>query len=72
MARLGWIGLGRLGLRLAPRLVAAGHDLIVHDLDSARNLPGAARAANAMEVAAESEAVFLCVTDTEAVDRIAG
>jgi len=72
MARLGWIGLGRLGLRLAPRLVAAGHDLIAHDLDPARTLPGAARASSAVEVAAESEAIFLCVTDTEAVDRIAG
>ena len=67
MARLGWIGLGRLGLRLAPRLVAAGHDLIVHDLDPARTLPGAARASSVVEVAAESEAVFICVTDTEAV-----
>ena len=71
MARLGWIGLGRLGGRLAPRLLAAGHRLIVHDLDAGKSLPGAARAATAVEVAAESDAVFLCVTDTDAVDAVA-
>jgi 3-hydroxyisobutyrate dehydrogenase len=71
MARLGWIGLGRLGGRLAPRLLQAGHELIVHDLDPARTVPGASRAPSAAEVAAVSETVFLCVTDTEAVDAVA-
>jgi 3-hydroxyisobutyrate dehydrogenase len=71
MARLGWIGLGRLGGRLAPRLIAAGHDLVVHDLDAANTVPGAARASTAVEVASMSDAVFLCVTDTDAVDAVA-
>ena len=71
MARLGWIGLGRLGSRLAPRLIASGHVLTVYDIDPARRLPGAVRAASVAEVAAESEAVFLCVTDTAAVAAVA-
>ena len=71
MARLGWIGLGRLGSRLAPRLIAAGHALTVYDIDPARHLPGAVRASSVAEVANESEAVFLCVTDTAAVAAVA-
>jgi 3-hydroxyisobutyrate dehydrogenase len=67
MERLGWIGLGRLGSRLAPRLVAAGHALRVYDSDPTCGLPGATRASSASEVAAACDIVFLCVTDTEAV-----
>jgi 3-hydroxyisobutyrate dehydrogenase len=71
MARLGWIGLGRLGSRLAPRLIASGHVLTVYDIDPARHLSGAARVSSVAGVAAESEAVFLCVTDTAAVAAVA-
>jgi 3-hydroxyisobutyrate dehydrogenase len=71
MARLGWIGLGRLGSRLAPRLIASGHVLTVYDIDATRHVPGAVRAASVAEVAGESEAVFLCVTDTAAVAAVA-
>ena len=71
MARLGWIGLGRLGSRLAPQLVASGHVLTVYDIDPARGLAGAVRASSVAGVADESEAVFLCVTDTAAVASVA-
>ncbi|KAA9149532.1 NAD(P)-dependent oxidoreductase [Amycolatopsis acidicola] len=51
---LGFIGLGRMGARMAGRLLAAGHDLIVHDVDPAavRNLVdlGATAAKSAQDV----------------------
>ncbi len=34
--KVGFIGIGRMGWPMAARLAAAGHELIVHDLDSGR------------------------------------
>lgn len=58
--RIGFIGLGRMGARMAARLVAAGHDLTVHDLrcdagtelvkQGARFVPSAAEAAAAADI----------------------
>jgi 3-hydroxyisobutyrate dehydrogenase len=68
MARLGFVGLGRRGAAMAERLRAAGHDLVTYDADPARNQGGAKSAA---DVAAATEMLFLCVTDTEAVASVA-
>jgi 3-hydroxyisobutyrate dehydrogenase len=60
---VGFIGLGTMGGRMAANLRAAGHDLVVHDLErdlAAGLLAGGARwAASPAEVAAESEVVLL-------------
>ncbi|MCH8848407.1 MAG: NAD(P)-binding domain-containing protein [Chloroflexi bacterium] len=37
--RIGFVGLGRMGGRMARRLLAAGHTLTVHDLDPAATAP---------------------------------
>lgn len=75
MASLGWIGTGRIGTQMALLLLAAGHRLVVHDADTARLAPaldaGAVAAASPAAVAEGVEAVFLCVTDTDAVEGIA-
>ena len=37
--RIGFIGLGRMGSRMALNLLEAGHTLAVHDLDPAATAP---------------------------------
>ena len=67
---LGFVGLGRMGSRMAGRLVDAGHDLVVHDLDTqaVESLVdrGATAAASAKEVA-DSAAVVLTSLPTPAI-----
>jgi len=63
--RVGFIGLGNIGLPMAKRLVAAGLDTTVYDVVSERaaQVAGARAAASPREVAAASEVVGLCVRD---------
>jgi len=63
--RVGFIGLGNIGLPMAKRLVAAGLDSSVYDVVSERaaQVAGAHAAASPREVAAASDVVGLCVRD---------
>jgi len=74
MALLGWIGLGRIGTEMAVRLLRAGHRLMVYDAERSRLEPalkGGARAGpSPAHLARDTEAVFLSVTDTDAVEAI--
>lgn len=74
MATLGWIGLGDIGAPMAQRLIGAGHRLVVWGRSAARLQPfldaGAIAAASPAELAAQTEAVFLCVTDGDAVEDV--
>ena len=74
MAALGWIGLGDMGGPMAQRLLAAGHSLRVWARNPERLTAVCAAGATAVEsprtLAAQSEAVFLCVTDGQAGDAI--
>src|SRR5688572_23283322 len=58
-ARIGFIGLGVMGGRMAATLARAGHALAVHDVDPAKAgalaAAGAAVCASASEVAQQSE-----------------
>jgi 3-hydroxyisobutyrate dehydrogenase-like beta-hydroxyacid dehydrogenase len=71
----GFIGLGHMGGALARRLLAAGHALIVHDLDPAARdalaARGAQAAASAREVADRAEVVFLCLPSLAATRQVA-
>ena len=61
-ARIGFIGLGVMGGRMAATLARAGHSLAVHDVDRAKvgalAAAGAAACASPKEVAQRSEIVF--------------
>jgi 3-hydroxyisobutyrate dehydrogenase len=63
--RVGFIGLGNIGLPMAKRLVAAGLETTVYDVVSERaaQVAGARAAASPREVAAASDVVGLCVRD---------
>lgn len=74
VSTLGWIGLGDIGKPMALRLIAAGHRVIVWGRTASNLRPaleaGATAAASAAELAAACEAVFLCVTDGDAVEEV--
>src|SRR6266446_6078715 len=70
--RVGFIGLGAMGSRMAGRLLAAQHDVVVYDRsrEAARPLEqrGAKAAAGSREVTASSDIVFSSVTNDEALE----
>jgi 3-hydroxyisobutyrate dehydrogenase len=63
--RVGFVGIGRLGGRLAARLVANGLEVVVHDRDEALAAPllagGATWAASAAAAADGADAVITCL-----------
>jgi 3-hydroxyisobutyrate dehydrogenase len=72
--RVAVIGLGTMGAPMAGHLLAAGHDVTVHNRTREREEPladaGAARAASPAEAAANAEAVLVCVSDTPDLEHV--
>src|ERR1035437_1524133 len=73
--RIGFIGLGIMGHRMAGHLLTAGCPLTVLDLDRQAMKPlvarGAAPAENSSEVAARSDVVFAMVSSAAAMEAVA-
>ena len=73
-SRLGFIGLGYLGSRIARRLVAAGFPVVVYDLEyrNAMELAhaGAEVARHPEELAREVDVVLSCLPDERAVEAV--
>ncbi len=73
--KIGWIGLGQLGLPMASNLVAAGHEVAGYDLDSAAvarfETAGGAAAASIAGACAGAEVVFSSIPDDLALKRVA-
>jgi 3-hydroxyisobutyrate dehydrogenase len=74
MADLGFIGLGIMGSRMAARLLAAGHALVVHDVNEAAVAElvakGARSARSASEVASRSDVVLLSLPKPDVVEAV--
>ena len=72
--RVGFVGIGKLGARLAGRLVAAGFDVVVHDREEARAAPllagGAGWAASPADAARGADAVVTCLPSPEASTEV--
>jgi 2-hydroxy-3-oxopropionate reductase len=71
--KLGFIGLGIMGVPMALRLAAGGHSLAVHTRSAVHPdvlAAGAARCTSAREVAAQSEIVFTMLPDTPDVELV--
>lgn len=70
MARIAFLGLGRMGSGMAARLLAAGHDLAVWSRSAGRAdalvARGARPAASPADAAAGADAVFAMVSDDDA------
>lgn len=71
---IGFIGIGKMGLPMAMRLLASGARLTVFNRTSAKLRPleeaGAATVDSPAAVAARADVVLLCLTDTTAVEAI--
>lgn len=72
--RLGYVGLGLMGGPMARRLMDSGYVLTVWNRDPAKAAAlvadGAALAVSPAAVAAASDIVFTCLTDTDAVEAV--
>ena len=74
MTRVGFIGLGTMGRPMASNLLAAGHEVVVHNrsrqaVDDLVEL-GAERGEGSADVARRSEVVITCVPDTPDVEAV--
>ncbi|GGA64889.1 3-hydroxyisobutyrate dehydrogenase [Pseudoclavibacter endophyticus] len=69
--RVGFIGLGNMGGRMAKRLTEAGVSVLGHDRrDGAAREAGATAAASAAQVAGESDLVLLSLPDSKVVEAV--
>ncbi len=66
----GYIGLGNLGAACAGRLVKAGFQVTVHDLNPALTVPGAARADSAEALAARVDHVITCLPSPAVSEKV--
>ena len=73
-SRIGFIGLGLMGTPIALKMLDAGYRVTVWGRSEEKLQPalekGAVAAASARAVAEASDVVFLCVTDTNAVEAV--
>lgn len=74
MQRIGFIGMGLMGIPMSLRLLQAGYDVTVWNRNPSKtHLPvesGATQAASVAELVSGSDVVMLCVTDTQAVESV--
>ena len=72
--RLGYLGLGLMGTPMTRRLLEAGYQVSVWNRSEGKVAPlvasGAKRAASPRDVIANSDIVFMCVTDAAAVEEV--
>src|SRR3989441_831038 len=72
--RVGFIGLGAMGSRMASRLLAAHHDVVVYNRSPERTRPleqrGAKVAATSRELAAGVDIVFSSVANDAALEQV--
>jgi 3-hydroxyisobutyrate dehydrogenase-like beta-hydroxyacid dehydrogenase len=72
--RLGFVGLGRMGAAMAPRLLGADRSLVVWNRDPARAAPlvaaGATLASSPAAVSRAAEIVFVMVRDDAAAEAV--
>jgi 3-hydroxyisobutyrate dehydrogenase-like beta-hydroxyacid dehydrogenase len=68
--RVAFLGLGIMGRPMASNLVKAGHELTVWNRTSGKDVEGARSAASPAEAATGAEVVWMCVSDTKAVESV--
>jgi 3-hydroxyisobutyrate dehydrogenase/2-hydroxy-3-oxopropionate reductase len=68
--RVAFLGLGIMGRPMASNLAKAGHDVTVWNRTPGKDVEGAKTAASPAEAAQGAEVVWVCVSDTKAVEDI--
>ena len=68
--RVAFLGLGIMGRAMASNLAKAGHEVTVWNRTAGKDVEGARSAATPAEAARGAEVVWMCVSDTEAVESV--
>src|SRR6201987_6045013 len=68
--RVAFLGLGIMGHAMATNLAKAGHEVAVWNRTPGKNVEGARTAATPTDAAQGVEAIWLCVSDTAAVESV--
>jgi 3-hydroxyisobutyrate dehydrogenase-like beta-hydroxyacid dehydrogenase len=68
--RVAFLGLGIMGRAMAANLVKAGHEVSVWNRTPGKEVEAARAAATPAEAASGAEVVWLCVSDTTAVEQV--
>ncbi|HYN15736.1 MAG TPA: NAD(P)-dependent oxidoreductase [Terriglobales bacterium] len=68
--RVAFLGLGIMGRPMAANLVKAGHEVTVWNRSAGKEVPGARAGATPREAAEGAEVVWICVSDTAAVEQV--
>ncbi|HEV2696743.1 MAG TPA: NAD(P)-dependent oxidoreductase [Terriglobales bacterium] len=68
--RVAFLGLGIMGHAMATNLVKAGHEVAVWNRSPGKTVEGARAAESPADAAQGAEAVWLCVSDTAAVESV--
>jgi 3-hydroxyisobutyrate dehydrogenase-like beta-hydroxyacid dehydrogenase len=68
--RVAFLGLGIMGHAMATNLAKAGHEVTVWNRTPGKVVEGAATASTPAEAAKNAEVVWMCVSDTKAVETV--
>jgi 3-hydroxyisobutyrate dehydrogenase-like beta-hydroxyacid dehydrogenase len=68
--RVAFLGLGIMGGPMAANIAKAGHEVTVWNRTPGKNVEGARTAASPEEAARGAEVVWMCVSDTNAVESV--
>jgi 3-hydroxyisobutyrate dehydrogenase-like beta-hydroxyacid dehydrogenase len=68
--KVAFLGLGIMGRPMASNLVKAGHDVTVWNRTAGKTVEGSRTAATPAEASKGAEVVWICVSDTKAVEQV--
>jgi 3-hydroxyisobutyrate dehydrogenase-like beta-hydroxyacid dehydrogenase len=68
--RVAFLGLGIMGRSMASNLVKAGHEVSVWNRTPGKDVEGARAAGSPADAASGAEVVWVCVSDTQAVEAV--
>lgn len=68
--RVAYLGLGIMGRPMASNLVKAGHEVTVWNRSAGKEVEGARTATTPADAARDADVVWMCVSDTAAVEQV--
>lgn len=68
--RVAFLGLGIMGRSMAANLAKAGHEVVIWNRTPGKNVEGARSAASPADAAQGVEVIWMCVSDTNAVENV--
>jgi 3-hydroxyisobutyrate dehydrogenase-like beta-hydroxyacid dehydrogenase len=68
--RIAYLGLGIMGRWMAVNLVKAGHEVAVWNRSAGKDVEGARTASSPADAAKGAEVIWMCVSDTKAVEEV--